>query len=87
MNILQIFIFLLIFSIISKKSEQFTNSNCDTKRQILSMVQSMFDYKLLVEPQPNLFDDEDKDYVKEQLSNGKKGQEIATNLVCPRDPQ
>ena len=87
MNILQIFIFLLIFSIISKKSEQFTNSNCDTKRQILSMVKSSFDYKILVKPQEALFDNKDREYVKTQLENGKKGAEIASNLVCPRDPQ
>ena len=80
MNILYILIILLVFSIFSKSSESFFSNNCDTKKEILKMVNNDFDFNLLVVSQSELFNDDDKTYVKSQIKSGIKGVEIAANL-------
>ena len=78
MNIIYIIIFFLVFSILIETTESF--NNCDTKKEILKMVDSNFDFNILVEPQSELFNIDDKNYVQSQINSGKKGNEIAANL-------
>lgn len=80
MNILHLLIIILVFSIFSKSSESFTSNNCDTKKEILKMVENNFDFNLLVESQSELFNIDDKKYIQSQIKSGKKGNDIAANL-------
>jgi len=80
MNILHLLIIILVFSIFSKSSESFTSNNCDTKKVVIKMVDNLSDHYMIVEPQSELFNIDDKTHIKSQLKLGKKGIEIAANL-------